>query len=79
MVKTAVSLPDELFRQAEMIAKRLCVSRSRLYAQALEHFLTRSTSESVTDQLNAVYSEARVEVDPGLQRTQTKVLQQGPW
>jgi predicted transcriptional regulator len=78
-VKTAVSLPDDLFHRAEVIAKRLRLSRSKLYAQALEDFLARSTSESVTNQLNTVYSEARAEVDPGLQCTQAKVLQQAAW
>jgi predicted transcriptional regulator len=75
-VKTAVSLPDDLFRQAELIAKRLRVSRSQLYAQALADFLSRSHAESVTDQLNVVYSAIRAEVDPGLQRAQVKLLEQ---
>jgi metal-responsive CopG/Arc/MetJ family transcriptional regulator len=78
-VKTAVSLPDELFREAELIAKRLRVSRSQLYAQALAAFLARSQAESVTEQLNEVYSAVRAEVDPGLKRVQLKLLEHSPW
>ena len=40
-MKTAVSLPDELFRQAEAAAKKLRMSRSKLYATALSEFLDR--------------------------------------
>jgi metal-responsive CopG/Arc/MetJ family transcriptional regulator len=78
-MKTAVSLPDELFRQAELIAKRRRVSRSQLYAEALADFLSRNHAESVTEQLNAVYSAARAEVDPGLRRAQLKLLEQVRW
>jgi metal-responsive CopG/Arc/MetJ family transcriptional regulator len=78
-VKTAVSLPDELFRHAELMAKRRRVSRSQLYAEALADFLARNQTESVTEQLNAVYSAARAEVDPGLRRAQLKLLKRARW
>jgi metal-responsive CopG/Arc/MetJ family transcriptional regulator len=38
-MKTAVSLPDDLFRQADAAARRLRVSRSELYSKAIEEFL----------------------------------------
>ena len=38
-MKTAVSVPDPLFRRAERTAKRLGISRSELYARALNDFL----------------------------------------
>jgi metal-responsive CopG/Arc/MetJ family transcriptional regulator len=50
-VKTAVSLSDELFRQAELIAKRRRISRSQLYAEVLADFLSRNQPESLTEQL----------------------------
>jgi metal-responsive CopG/Arc/MetJ family transcriptional regulator len=40
-MKTAVSIPDDLFRLAEAAARRLQVSRSQLYATALSVFLNR--------------------------------------
>ncbi|MDO8738698.1 MAG: hypothetical protein Q7J17_06995, partial [Candidatus Deferrimicrobium sp.] len=40
-MKTAVSIPDKIFRSADSLAKRLGVSRSRLYADALADFLSR--------------------------------------
>jgi len=47
-MKTAVSVPDELFRQAEAEAKKLRISRSKLYASALSEFLDRKRSKSIT-------------------------------
>ncbi|MGI9072338.1 MAG: hypothetical protein ACR2JB_13725 [Bryobacteraceae bacterium] len=78
-MKTAVSLPDELFRQAELAAKRRRVSRSQLYAEALADFLARNHAKSVTEQLNAIYSAACAEVDPELRRAQLKLLEQERW
>jgi hypothetical protein len=56
-MKTTVSLPDELFRQAETTAKNLRVSRSKLYAAALTEYLNRRCDESVTERLYKVYSK----------------------
>jgi len=50
-MKTAVSLPDEIFRQAEATAKKLRFSRSRLYATAISEYLDRHRADSVTERL----------------------------
>ena len=78
-MKTAISLPDELFRRAEAAARKLRISRSALYAQAIAGFLAHSDSQSVTQQLNEVYSQRRAEVDPQLHRAQLKSLKYAPW
>jgi len=53
-MKTAVSVPDDLFRLAEAAARRLRVSSSQLYATALSEFLDRQTN-TVTERLNEVF------------------------
>ncbi len=78
-MKTAVSLPDNLFRRAEAVARRLRVSRSQLYATAISEFLERRRGESVTERLNAVYSRHPAKVDPALQRAQLKSLNKDHW
>jgi len=55
-MKTAVSVPDDLFRLAEVAARRLRVSRSQLYATAISEFLNRQQGDAVTERLNEVYS-----------------------
>ena len=56
-VKTAVSLPDEVFQGAERYAKRARKSRSQLYAEALSEYLARHASEEVTEHMNAVVEQ----------------------
>lgn len=78
-MKTAVSVPDDLFRRAEAAARRLRVSRSKLYATALVDFLKRRDSNAITERLNAVYSRHTAKVDPGLHRAQLKSLPKDAW
>lgn len=53
-MKTAVSLPDALFEEAERLARRLKLSRSELYATALREFLARNSPDCVTEQIDRV-------------------------
>jgi predicted transcriptional regulator len=78
-MKTAVSLPDELFRSAEAAARRLRMSRSQLYAAALAEFLSRQKKDAVTERLNEVYSHRGAKVDPVLQRAQMRSLEKDSW
>lgn len=56
-MKTAVSVPNEVFERAERLAKRLKVSRSELYSQALREYLARHSPDEVTQALDAVWAE----------------------
>lgn len=51
-VKVAVSLPNELFADAEATARNLHITRSQLYARALELFLASQQTDPVTQKLN---------------------------
>jgi len=73
-MKTAVSVPDDLFRQAEAAARRLRISRSKLFATAISEFLDRQQSNAVTDRLNEVYSHRRAKLDSALHSAQLKSL-----
>lgn len=57
-MKTAISLPDEVFEQAERAAKRLKLSRSELYSRALSEYLARHTDNEVTAAINSAISDA---------------------
>lgn len=78
-MKTAVSVPDDLFRQAEAAARRLRVSRSELYAKAIAEFLSRQDEGTVTERLNEVYSRQRAKLDSALHRAQLKSLEKDAW
>jgi len=53
-MKTAVSVPDDVFRHAERHAQRTRKSRSQLYAEALSEYLARHAPDEVTEAMNAV-------------------------
>jgi metal-responsive CopG/Arc/MetJ family transcriptional regulator len=78
-MKTAVSMPDDLFRLAEATARRLGVSRSALYSKAIAEFLKGQNGNAVTERLNAVYSRRPAKVDSGLHRAQLKSLEKDAW
>lgn len=60
-MKTAISLPDELYHRAERFAQRLGRTRSALYAEALEAYLDAAESaDEVTAALNELYADAAV-------------------
>ena len=56
-MKTAVSLPDQVFREAERFARRARKSRSRLYAEALAEYLARHAPDEVTEDMNRVVEQ----------------------
>ncbi len=78
-MKTAVSVPDELFRQAEATAKKLRISRSKLYATALAQYLDQNRSKSITERLNEVYSKHDSKLDPVLERMMLESLPKERW
>ena len=78
-MKTAISIPDDIFQSAEQLARRLGVSRSELYVQALKSYLQEHHEEGVTDALNTIYEDIRAQLDPVLQRVQTRSLPQDDW
>lgn len=79
-MKTAISIPDDLFRAAERAAKRLGLSRSELYQRAVAYFLERQSDTLVTDALNEIYgSEEPSGLDPVLERMQRESLPREDW
>ena len=80
-MKTAISIPDEIFEKAERTAKKLGVSRSELYAKAIRDFVERYRRENLTEKLNEIYftDESISELDPYLMALQTQSLKREDW
>jgi hypothetical protein len=78
-VKTAVSVPDDLFLQAEAAARRLRMSRSQLFATAISEFLERQQKNAITERLNEVYSRRPAKVNSALHRAQLKSVDKDSW
>jgi antitoxin MazE6 len=56
-VKTAISIQKSLFEQAEKIARKMKVSRSRLFALALEDYIQREQNRELLAKINAAHAE----------------------
>jgi metal-responsive CopG/Arc/MetJ family transcriptional regulator len=78
-MKTAISIPDSLFEQAEVAAKELSISRSEFYARAVEAFLRAREQSDVTESLNRVYSTESSELDEAWAETQFNSIPREEW
>ena len=79
-MKTAISLPDELFEAADRVAQRLGLSRSELYQRAIAQYIQDKSDQAVTDQLDSIYtSEDPGQLDPVLDALQKASLVREDW
>lgn len=79
-MKTAVSLPDDLFDAAERQANRTQKSRSQLYAEALAEYLARHAPDEVTEAMNGVVDRLDdAAPDPFLAEAARRTLERSDW
>jgi len=78
-MKTAISIPDPVFRAAEEAAQRLSISRSELYTKAVEAFLHAQLSSDITQRLNEVYATESSEIDPLLYDASLRSIGTDQW
>lgn len=56
-MKTAVSIPDEVFEEAERLAKRRKCSRSEIFSRAVAEYVARHSADPVTEAMDAALAE----------------------
>ncbi len=78
-MKTAISIPDNVFTQADHLAKRLHMSRSELYTHAVEEYVGEHKHARVREKLDEVYSSESSAVDLPLQDAQAASLLEEEW
>lgn len=78
-MKTAISIPDSLFEAAENFAQRMGLSRSELYAKAIQEYLKAHSGDRITAQLDAVYAEEDSSLDPLLVQLELQTLSEDTW
>jgi len=78
-MKTAVSLPDDVFRDAERLVRRRKVSRSRIYAEALREYVARHDPEAVTEAYDRLIEELGQPVDPAFAGAAARTLSRVEW
>lgn len=78
-MKTAISVPDPVFTSADALAKRLGISRSRLYATALAEYVAKFQATKVTERLDTVYGKEGSRLESRLARAQGRALKHSEW
>jgi metal-responsive CopG/Arc/MetJ family transcriptional regulator len=78
-MKTAISIPDNVFYAAEELSQRLGLSRSELYTRAVAAFLQHQRATGVQEALDAIYAVEDSQLDPALMRLQALSLLREEW
>lgn len=78
-MKTAVSIPDEVFQGAERLARRTKKTRSRLFSDALKEYLARHTPEEVTEAMNKALAEIGDQSDFFVASAARRTLERSEW
>jgi predicted transcriptional regulator len=78
-MKTAISIPDRVFQDAEHLAERLKKSRSQLYSEAVAEYVARHDPRAITEQINAVCAEVDTRPDPFLRQAARRILERTEW
>ena len=78
-MKTAISIPDKVFDSADRLARELNISRSQLYAKAVEEFVAEQTRTGVREKLDQVYAAESSAMDPALARAQAAAITREDW
>jgi predicted transcriptional regulator len=77
-MKTAISVPDRVYRDAERLAVRLKKSRSQIYSEAVQEYVARHEPD-LTEQINAVCAEVDTRPDPFVAAAARRVLERTEW
>jgi metal-responsive CopG/Arc/MetJ family transcriptional regulator len=81
-VKTAISIQQSLFEQAEALARELHISRSRLFALAVEDFMQRYENQRLLERINDAYADTTTSEEQALlrrMRRQQRQMVEGEW
>jgi predicted transcriptional regulator len=78
-MKTAVSIPDDLFRRADKLASQLGKTRSQVYREALADYVARRDPGAVTAALDAIADELAGDRTGFLATAARRTLERNEW
>jgi len=78
-MKTAISVPDEIFEQADRLARRLRLSRSALYRDAIAQYLLRHQPDELTAAMDRALETAGGGSDPFVRESARRILESVEW
>ena len=78
-MKTAISLPKDVFDKAELLAKRARKSRSQLYCEAIREYVARHSPDEITEALDLVIEENGQPQDEFVRLAAARTLARVDW
>jgi metal-responsive CopG/Arc/MetJ family transcriptional regulator len=78
-MKTAVSIPDEVFARAERLARRSKRSRSELFSAALSEYVARHAPDEVREAMDRVWTDINEPTDRFVAAASRRVLERSEW
>jgi metal-responsive CopG/Arc/MetJ family transcriptional regulator len=78
-MKTVISLPDQVFAEADSLAREIGFSRNQLYAEAIKSYLQRHKRQKMMDSLNEIYAREPSLIDPLMVKMQALSLPVEDW
>jgi len=78
-MKTAISIPDPIFKAAEKLARRLGITRSRFYTKAVTEYIQKHKNDLVCEKLNEIYEKESSSLDPATQAMQWASIDEEEW
>ncbi len=78
-MKTAISVPNDVFELSERLAKKLKVSRSKIFAMGVKKLGEEYDEDDITARINAVCKEVDTSLDPFWKEMQSRALPKDKW
>jgi metal-responsive CopG/Arc/MetJ family transcriptional regulator len=78
-MKTAISVPNDLFESADQLARQLGITRSQLYVNALREYVATRRHQGLTEQINAVCDKLDTSLAPDSRKAQANILLREAW
>jgi predicted transcriptional regulator len=78
-MKTAISVPDDVFEGAERLARREGRSRSEVYSAAVREYVARHSPDEIIDALDRLVAELGDDVDPFVSAVSRRRLETTEW
>lgn len=78
-MKTAISINKDVYNEAELTARQLGLSRSKLYSLAIVEFVKTHKPEAITAKLNEIYSNLDSKLDNDISQMNYDLLAKDEW
>jgi metal-responsive CopG/Arc/MetJ family transcriptional regulator len=78
-MKTAISIPDDVFEKADRLAHRSKKSRSQLFSEAVREYVARHSPDDITEAMNRVCDEVGPEKDEFIAANAARILRRIEW